>query len=64
MIGRIPMVGNNPKLARIAGEVEQYYRQMTTERDIEALELQEVRHMGRVLEEVDRLLEEIEAPDD
>ena len=44
--------------------MEQKYRQMTTERDTEALELQEVRHMGRVQEEVDRLLEEIEAPDD
>ena len=41
MIGRIPMVGNNPKLARIAGEAEQYYRQMTTERELEALERKE-----------------------
>ena len=34
-------IRNNPKLARIAGEVEQYYRQMTTERDPEAPELKE-----------------------
>ena len=34
-------IRNNPKLARIAGELEQYYRQMTTERDLEDLELQE-----------------------
>ena len=54
----------NPELARITGQLEEYYRQRRPVRDIEPLELQQVRHMGRVLDEVDRLLEEIEAPDD
>ena len=54
----------NPELARITAQLEEYYRQRRPVRDIEPLELQQVRHMGRVLDEVDRLLEEIEAPDD
>ena len=54
----------NPELARITGQLQEYYRQRRPLRDIEPLELQQVQHMGRVLDEVDRLLEEIEAPDD
>ena len=55
---------DNPELARITGQLQEYYRQRRPLRDIEPLELQQVQHMGRVLDEVDRLLEEIEAPDD
>ena len=46
------------------GQLLEYYRQRRPQRDIEPLELQQVQDMGRVLDEVDRLLEEIEAPDD